>query len=628
MCGIVGIIGSSTIESDFNEITDLLQHRGPDDRGTVVLDKKVFLGHRRLSVIDLSLNARQPMSNEDKSIWITYNGEVYNFLELRRNLQDIGCKFKSKSDTEVILKLYETKGESCVNDLNGMFAFAVYDSRKNQIFIARDRLGIKPLYYANYNGNLVFASEIKAILATNLIPKEINWQSVYNYFSFSFVPNPATAFKNIKQLPPAHYLTFNLVKNELNIQKYWEPFSEIKNNYSYFELKERLRFYLEDSVKMQLVSDVPLGVFLSGGIDSTILAALATKHSLKKLKTFTVTFPQEELVQYDESKRAKYVSEFFNSEHLELPVESTKSEEITELISCFDQPFGNPTFYLSYLISKLTKEHVTVTLTGVGGDELFGGYSRYKVLRFAKLINSFPDLFTNVALKMCDLIPREKFSPLLRRMKLLFSSFGSSFSKQYMMWSYYFSDLEKSKLFLPSFSQNKIIKPSISLINNYLNHSKDLNVINSIEYLDLNMFLVDNLLEYTDKTTMAFGLESRVPFLDHRIVELSLAIPGKYKVSSLNSKIILKDTFSDLLPSSIKKMPKKGFSAPIYIWIEKYFDFYFEKILSKSYLDKQGIINWDYVQALRREHKCKKDDNSMKLFSIIMFDVWYKKYFS
>lgn len=629
MCGIFGVAGSNLSKFNLDRCVSLLKHRGPDDSHSVCLDESIFLGHTRLAVIDLSKNGRQPMESGNKKCWIVYNGEIYNHLELRKELENTGYMFKSKTDTEVILGLYETYGEKCLEKLNGMFAVAIYDKEKQKLFLARDRLGIKPLYYSFINGTFVFASEIKAILESNLIRKEINWQAIYDYFTFLFVPYPDTAFKHIKQLSPAHTLAVNLKSNDLQIDSYWNPYNESENDFTqadYNALKERLSFLIEDSVKNQLISDVPLGLFLSGGIDSSILAAIASKHLSKPLKTYTVRFDDIEMPFFDESKQALNTSQFLSTDHTELQVQGSSVEEIIGLIGCFDQPFANPTFYLSYLLSKLTKDHVTVALSGAGGDELFGGYPRYKALQYSKILQFTPKLFNPYFFKLAGLIKEDYNNPLPRRLKLFLRGIGEDLPSQYTKWTYFLSDDEKEQLLHSDFMAKITSKNSTAVIERYLNEAKNGEYINKIEYIDLHTFLIDNVLEYTDKTSMAVGLEARVPYLDHRIVEFSLQIPSKYKIKGSDTKVILKDIFKDMLPDELFNLPKKGFNPPISHWIEKHFNFYFEKILTSSYIEKQGIFNHDYISTLRKQHKSRVKDNGMELFSIIMFDSWYKKY--
>ncbi len=630
MCGIIGLTGTRYNTDRFRDIVKILSHRGPDGNGQMIFDNMTFLGHTRLSVIDLSTAGNQPMSNEDDTLWLVYNGEIYNFKELRSDLEKHGHRFKSECDAEVILHLYEEKGHECVEYLNGMFAFAVYDKKKQQIFLARDRLGIKPLYYSHVNGSFVFSSEIKAILATDIVPKNVNWQAIYDYFSFLYVPCPHTAFEGIKQLPPAHFLVFDLDRKNYDLKCYWTPYgNDRKREYShgnYTELKDELRALVKESVNLQLVSDVPLGVFLSGGIDSSILAAIASENCSERLKTFTVVFEGEGIGAHDDREYALTMSRFLNTEHREITVDISDPEKLFDLINCFDQPYANPTFYLSYLISRETKKHVTVALSGAGGDELFGGYPRYKVLQYSKMLSLMPDFFGKAVSNAANIVPENPDNPLARRVKLFLRGIGQDFDEQYLRWTYYFSDEDKKDLLSSQLAKKEMFRPSTNIISRYLSEFPCKDVLNQVQYVDIKTFLLDNILEYSDKTSMAVGLETRVPFLDHRIAELSFRIPQKFKINRAESKFILKDAFKETLPDTIYKGPKRGFCAPVSVWINKHLDFYFTEVLTPQYIKQQGVLNYAHIQKLRIQHDKKIKDNSMELFGIIMFDLWYRKY--
>lgn len=624
MCGISGIVGPQASQHIIEAMSASLAHRGPNDSGIYLdPDKNVALGHRRLSIIDLSEAGRQPMSNQDDSIWITYNGEVYNFRSLKKLLQSKPYSYKSNTDTEVILHLYEEKEKGCLEALNGIFALAIYDKTREKLILARDRAGVKPLYYAYKDGHFLFASEIKAILKSGLIQTDIDWQAAYDYFSYLYVPHPQTIFKDIKQLPPGCHLTFDLKTKAIDIESYWNPdLSETIEDYPM--LKESLIHLLKDSVKRQLISDVPLGVFLSGGMDSTVLVGLMAQCSSERVKTFTVLFEGEGIKPYDETEYARRVSQQFGTEHHELVVNVSKIDDLFDLVSCFDQPFANPTFYLSYLISKQTKRYVTVALSGAGGDELFGGYPRYRALSYATFLQKMPKHVSRWTEKLLRLIPENYEKPTIRRAKLLARGLSHDLPEQYLRWTYYFSQEEKDRLL----KQNEF-DSSVRFIEKYLQESERFandDLHKRILFLDLNMFLADNILEYTDKTSMAVALEVRVPFLDHRVVQLGFKIPFKYKIKNGTTKYILKDTFRDLIPAENLNAPKRGFCPPLAAWMDKYLDRYFDDFLTKEYADRQGIFNWDYIQLLRDQHKQRKRDNSMELFGIIMFDVWYRKY--
>src|SRR2546423_4100484 len=448
MCGIAGFFNLSD-SSVLERMTDLLAYRGPDDRGTRYFEKeRVGLGHRRLSIIDLSPAGHQPMSNADESIWITYNGEIYNFLELRGELEALGHSFKSRTDTEVILHLYEEEGAECVKRLNGMFAFALFDRRKRKLVLARDHFGIKPLYYYHENGCLVFASEIKAILASNAYSTEVNWQAARDFFTYLYVPCPETMFRGIYQVPPAHVVELDLTTNQLESRRFWQPrqIERVNGNGSHQDEKERLRELLSDSVERQMISDVPLGVFLSGGVDSPILAGLMMQSSSQKIKTFTVVFRGKGLEFYDESEAARKVSEKFGTEHQEIEVDLKDPVEMLELVDHFDQPFGNPTFYLMYLISKHTRRAVTVALCGAGGDELFAGYPRYRAMKMARWLRRVPRPILAGARRALDMASDDHRKMTLRRARQLLDGLSEDEVSQFVNWTYFLTENQKKSL--------------------------------------------------------------------------------------------------------------------------------------------------------------------------------------
>lgn len=621
MCGI---IGGFPLPAQY-EMVDAVKHRGPDQQSAVRFSDGMFLGHTRLQIIDLTDAGTQPMANEDQTIWVVFNGEIYNFQELRRTLEAKGHHFRSQTDTEVIVHLYEEVGDLCVTQLNGMFAFAVYDPKRERLLLARDRLGIKPLYYAYQNGTLVFGSEIKSILKSGVVTPHLNPQAMYDYFSYLYIPNPRTIYQEIHQVPPGYCLIFDLHTRSLKLERYWNP--DLRAGaLGYEDIKRSLYDLLEDSVKRQMISDVPLGAFLSGGIDSTVLVGLMAKNSPRPVQTFTVVFEGEGIQPYDEREAAGRVSAHFGADHHELLVDVSGVDDLFQLMDHFDQPFANPTFYLSYLISKQTRQHVTVALSGAGGDELFGGYPRYRILPYARLLQWTPRRFGRWAQNLLKFIPENYDQPLIRRAKLLARGLGQALPEQYLRWTYYFSDEEKQALL----RQGGASSPSVRIIEDYLAESGSLangDLHSRIQFLDLKTFLPDNILEYTDRTSMAVALEVRVPYLDHRIIDLSFQIPFEYKIRRGTAKYILKETFHDLIPPSIRNAPKRGFCPPLAYWMRKHLDHYFDEFMPQSYTDRAGIFNWQYIQSLRQEHRDRRRDNSMELFGIIMFDVWYRKYF-
>lgn len=614
-----------------------LAHRGPDDQGTIALGE-VVLGHTRLSIIDLSKAGHQPMSNDDGSVWITYNGEIYNFGELREELRLKGYRFKSNTDTEVILHGYEEWGEQVLDRLNGMFSFALYDSGQrssssrltphaSRLLIARDRLGIKPLYYADYNGHFIFASEIKAILAADLIPREIDWQAAWDYFSFLYIPHPGTAYHYIKQLPPGHLLIYDIKKRQTELRRYWRPWEgEPIRMEDRTETKRALRGLVKDAVKKQLVSDVPLGLFLSGGVDSSILASVMAEETPRPIKTFTVAFQGEGVAPHDDRAFARRVGQIFGTDHCEVEVDLSRPEEMLDLVSCFDQPFANPTFYISQLISRETRKHVVVALSGAGGDELFGGYPRYRVLSYAAMLGRMPKTFGVLARRALEYLKEDFDHSTRRRLKLLARGIGQEFPEQYLRWTYYFSDEEKRGLLGPMADGMRFEASNRILASRLSASPQDADRYQRVMNLDLNSFLSDNILEYTDRTSMAVSLEARVPLLDHRIVEFAYRIPWSYKMRRGRAKAILKDAFADRLPADLLDAPKRGFCPPIAAWMAGPLDAYFDRVMTRKEVVKQGVFSWEEIQRLRQQHKARTRDNGMELFGILMFDVWHRRY--
>jgi len=644
MCGICGIVtsdpGTSELEHTVWQMTATLRHRGPDGCGVKIcappgIPRAVALGHTRLAIIDLSQAGIQPMSNEDGSVWVVFNGEIYNFQELRPELEASGHRFKSHTDTEVIIHLYEELGTAWVTRLNGMFAVGILDLRKGQLILARDHVGIKPLYYSDQPDRFVFGSEIKTILASGLYNLHVNWQAIYDYFTYLYVPCPATAFGGIRQVPPAHQLIVDLSDGSTRLEPYWQVrrLDDVEQA-PLEELKVQVRTLLGDSVRRQMVSDVPLGIFLSGGVDSTIVAGLA-RDADASARTFTVTFEGEDFAAYNEQDSARIVSEFIGTDHHELSVPPPDPMEILNLVTSFDQPFGNPTFYLMHLISKRARGDVTVALSGVGGDELFAGYPRYRAVQLARQADWMPHALLKAGGKPLGLFRDSYRSMRLRRAREFFEGLDDDFVRQFAKWTYFFDEANKRSLLGRHFDG---CVTSDRSLRSALERSTLADADNRVLHMDVQTFLVDNLLEYSDKMSMAVGLETRLPLLDHRFVELSLNMPFRYKLRSGRSKILLREAFADFFPSAALKAPKRGFNVPLAQWILRTLDDYFEAGSRSAHPLKdmlgqdigitwrEGIIDFSVVQQLRDQFRQGKRDNSYKLFAVIMFDVWWRTY--
>lgn len=637
MCGICGIVGVGA-QKGVERMTLALAHRGPDDIGVQFFpEENLALGHRRLSIIDLSPAGHQPMSDESGDVWIAFNGEIYNFPELREKLREKGHQFRSHTDTEVILQLYKEEGVEGVRRLNGMFAFALLDRQHQKLILARDHFGIKPLYYYHANGCFAFGSEIKAILSSGVYSPDINWQALYDYFTFLYVPCPQSIFRGILQVPPAHVLELDLRTNQIEVWRYWrvsEAGETVRSSEEYDEVagKEILRSLLADSVRHQMMSDVPLGVFLSGGVDSPILTGLMAQHSSQPVKTFTVIFQGKDIEFYNERETARVAASKFGTDHHEIPVDLGGPTEMLNLVESFDQPFGNPTFYLMYLISKHTRAEVKVALCGAGGDELFAGYPRYQAMTLAHRLRWAPQPLLSAVRSGLGLIPDDYRTMTLRRARLFLKGLDKDFARQFVKWTYFFDEVEKGSLLQKNSStgngngNNDSFLPSDRIVRQCLDNSPLEDFGNRVLDVDMQTFLLDNILEYTDKMSMAVSLEVRVPYLDRRVVEHSLRIPFHKKLRGSRGKIILKEAFSDLLPEVNREAPKKGFNFPLAIWMRDYLDGYFDQNMSRAEVNRQGIFNWEYIQLLRQQHQAGKQDRSYELFSIIMFDVWYRRY--
>jgi asparagine synthase (glutamine-hydrolysing) len=632
MCGIAGTINHLD-EARLIAMTDIQAHRGPDDRGIRLFpEERVGFGHRRLSILDLSPAGHEPMSNADETLWITFNGEIYNFKELRRELETEGCKFKSQTDTEVILSLYEREGTKCLGRLNGIFALAILDRRRKKVVLARDHFGVKPVYYYRAHDKLVFASEIKGILASGIYTPDINWQGFYDYFTYLYVPCPETIFAGIYQIPPAHFLEFDLNSNESTLTRFWTLTTSSETNghsLSYEDSKTKLRRLLTESVKQQMISDVPLGVFLSGGVDSPIITGLMAEQSSQPVKTFTVTFTGKNVELYNEGEQARAVAEKFKTEHQEIPVNISEPLEMLDLVGSFDQPFGNPTFYLMNLISKAARPHVTVALCGAGGDELFAGYPRHRAVGLARSVSWVPDFLFAGAGQALGMFSDSYRTSGLRRARQFVSGRDKDFAKQYVNWTYFLTGAEKARLLTTvaraGAANGGAYLPSERIVRQYLDAGADRDARNSVLDVDVQTFLPDNVLEYTDKMSMAVGLEVRVPFLDYRVVEHAHSLPFEFKLKAGIGKRILRDTFADLLPAEVQG-PKRGFNFPLATWMRDQFDGYFEQEMTRESVQRSGLFNWEYIDTLRRQHRTGKKDNSYPLFALIMFDAWQKKY--
>lgn len=623
MCGIVGVYNFN--KKPVNEILlagmrDVLAHRGPNGAGAYFSpDKSVALGHRRLSIIDLSERADQPMSNEDGTVWIVFNGEIYNFQELRPDLEKRGHKFKSNSDTEVIIHLYEEYKEKCLDFLRGMFAFAIWDEREQKLFLARDRVGKKPLKYFIGSDFIVFASELKAILKHPEVHKEPDWEAIDEYLTYQYVPHPMTGFVGIKKLSPATYLIIDR-KGNIEEKRYWRLDYTEKWDLSEEEWKKKIMEELEEAVKLRMISDVPLGAFLSGGVDSSAIVALMSKFSAKPVKTFSIGFEEEE---YNELPYARKIAKLFNTEHHEFIVKPDAIEILPKLAYHYEEPYADssaiPTFYLA----ELTKKYVTVALNGDGGDENFAGYSRYdyhKANIYYQKIPWFLKKIITSGISVFSLLG----SSDLKRIARFASAISNDPEKSYLNYICYFNKKQKeeiiNKSFFDEYSSEKLLKEKFddSGVKNWLDR---------VLYADFNSYLPDALMAKVDMASMANSLESRSPLLDYKFLEFTAKIPSNLKIKDRTKKYIFKKALESILPQDIIMRNKMGFGVPLAKWFRNDLKDYVYDILIKKQSKKIEFLNKEKIKEILDLHSSGKENFANHIFALLMLELWFQKYF-
>jgi asparagine synthase (glutamine-hydrolysing) len=612
MCGICGYISDKNI--NIKAMNNLLSHRGPDNQ-TVFSDKdkSVGLGHTRLSILDLSDESHQPMRSQSQRYIIVYNGEIYNFLDLKNELIKLGVVFEKQSDTEVILEGFEKWGTALFEKLNGMFAFSIYDKVLNKIYIVRDRFGVKPLYYYNQNQDLVFASEIKSLLASDIVEKKISYQGLYEYLHFATTLGETTFYNNIKKLEPGYFIEYDIKNRVLVIKKYKVNYEVSPSSDSLEDAIIKTKELFESAVKRQLVSDVPIGIFLSGGVDSTAITAYATKHYKGKVKTFSAGFDFDE--GDNELENAKFIANHFGTEHHELHIKGDNVPSILEDVNhYFDQPFGDSANIPLYLMSKELKGKEKVILQGDGGDELFAGYHRYIRLHHYKTYKSIAKLLPLIK----KVIP--KSSSKYKGLRFLFAlnQREPSHEMAYILSQEMF-DEDPADYFSEEIQGELQKVEPFQRYQHFYNKFKELDPVNRALYTDMNIILPDLYFEKVDRATMANSLEVRVPFLDNELVDYAMSLPSKYKVRGKEKKYLLKKAFKGVVPDKILNGAKKGFGVPFQYWLrEPMRDFMLNTIRgSEIYNDK--------IEHLMQEHISKKKDNGYILWKLLNLSMWLKK---
>ncbi|MGP9801166.1 asparagine synthase (glutamine-hydrolyzing) [Rheinheimera sp. NSM] len=622
MCGIHGLVAVKRPQHFaphwLELMGDITAHRGPDDSGQYLADN-IALGMRRLSVIDLA-GGHQPISSDDGQLVLVCNGEIYNYRELRAGLSH--CRFKTQSDVEVILHLYQQYGVDCLQHLNGMFAFALWDNRKQQLMLARDRLGIKPLYYGQKNGYLAFSTESKALLALPDFQAQVCPHGLQQYLNLGYVPAPYSMLEGINKLEVASYLLIG--PQGIAQHRYWQPDFTPAEPCTEQSWVRRIRRQLEQSVEMQMVSDVPLGAFLSGGVDSSAIVALMSRHSARPVKSYAIGFDTGNAGQfYNELPYARAVAEQFGTEHREILVQPDVVSLLPKLLWHMDEPVADSAFITTYLVSQFAREDVTVILSGVGGDELFGGYRRYQGEHYLQQYRKVPAwLRHKVISPLAGKLPGDRHSKWLNTLRLtkaFVQSAELSDDERYLRYMQVFSP-EQSRQLLSGNTE------ATSLLQQHYRNSKANDGLWRMFDTDRQTQLPDDLLLLTDKMTMATSLECRVPFLDHKMVELAVSIPPALVMKNGRLKHLLKEALSDVLPASILDRPKRGFGAPLGAWLKQELAGLLQLFINRECIERRGLLSWPLIEQTLTLHLAGREDHTDHLLALLNLEIWCQLY--
>ena len=630
MCGIAGAVwndANKTLErTTLERMIDVLRHRGPDDEGVYTADLQtaagVALGHRRLSIIDVA-GGKQPISNEDGSVWVVFNGEIYNFRDLKNRLEQAGHRFRTQSDTEVLVHLYEEEGPGLLAHLNGMFGLAIWDSRRQQLLLARDRLGQKPLVYCYESGRLSFASELKALLQVPGVRREIDPLALDDYLTYQYVPHPRTILRGIAKLPPGHYALWR--DGRLDVRPYWQPDFNLELDRPAEEYAHELRNLLTSSVEMRLQSEVPLGAFLSGGIDSTIIVGLMSQLAGEPVRTFSIGFPVQE---FDETRYAREAAARFGTIHEEFQVRPDAMEILPRLAWHYDEPFADSSALPTWYVSQLTRQHVTVALTGDGGDELFLGYPRYLAVWLAEGFDRLPGMMR----RMCAggywqrLPSGTRQKSLVRRWKRFVEMLNRPSAQRYLEWIAIFGQARRESLYGDALADALSGYDSSEFLTAALARCDRRDPVTAFSLADLVTYLPCDLMTKVDIASMAHGLECRQPFLDHRVVELAAHMARRLKFRRGRGKLILREVFGDLLPESIRRRPKMGFGVPLDHWFRHELKDYARNVLLDRCTLQRGYFRPEAVGQLLDEHQQGRFNHGFRLWSLLILELWQREW--
>lgn len=620
MCGICGVVHSQADrlidEGILRQMSKVIHHRGPDDDGFFI-DEQAGLGMRRLSIIDL-VTGDQPVTNEDGTIWLVFNGEIYNYKSLHNDLAAKGHRFETKSDTEVIVHAYEEFGDRCPEFFNGMFAFALWDFPRRRLLLARDHVGIKPLYYWVGQDQIVFGSELKSVITHPAVPREIDMLALDQFLTLEYIPTPRTIFKGINKLPAGYRLIYQ--EGQAKIEQYWD-IPDLDTPSDEKTVIEMLTELIDDSVRMQLMSDVPLGAFLSGGIDSSTVVASMSRSSSTPVRTFSIGFDD---ATYNELPYARAVASRYNTKHTEEILEPDIADLAERLIRHLDEPFGDFSIFPTYLVSEVARREVKVVLSGDGGDELFGGYDTYVAQDMDRYYRYLPSTLRHSVLPalMAQVPPRPAKKGLINKTKRFVEGAALPSSWQHTRWMMFMTPEEKAALYQPEVFASLDGRNSAAVLEDHFSRTAHSDGLAQQQYVDIKTYLVDDILTKVDRMSMAVSLEARVPLLDFRIVELAVNLPAQMKLYRGQTKRILKKAMEDRLPQDVLQKPKQGFSIPLKNWLRGPLKPLMMELLSNDRVHRRGYFNQECVSRWVEEHTNGTMNHSHRLWALMVFELW------
>jgi len=625
MCGIVGMVnldGRAADSALLGRMNEAIHHRGPDEEGTY-LRGHVGLAMRRLAIIDLA-GGQQPIANEDRTAWIVFNGEIYNFRELKKRLEDLGHHFRTDCDTEAIIHAYEEWGADCPKHLRGMFAFAIWDERKQELLLARDRVGKKPLLYSKTAGSFVFGSEFSALLLHPSVGREIDRGAIHDYLSFMCVPAPLTAYRDIRKLEPGHTLTLTR-GGEMKIERYWEPDFSKKLKVTEEEAGERALALLREAVRVRLMSEVPLGAFLSGGVDSSAVVALMAEESSTPVKTFSIGFDEQD---FSELHHARRVAEYVGAEHHEFVVRPDAMEVLPKLVEHYGEPYADSSAIPTYYVARETRKHVTVALNGDGGDECFAGYERYAAMRLSERYRRLPGVLRERVIRQAvELLPISESRPSnARKVRRLLRAASLPPVERYLRWVSVINPEEKDGLYAEEFRQSVAGRDVREHLRPWFARANGAGVVDAALLADTMTYLPNDLLVKVDIASMAVSLEARSPFLDHHVIEFAASLPERMKLRGLTTKYILKKTLRKLLPPENLSRGKMGFGVPVGHWFRGQMQGFLRENLLSERASRRGLFRPEVVRRMVELHTRGERDHTHQLWTLLMLELWFQRF--